>query len=53
MQINIESESEEQVFLPKINTPLELKINKIIIYQSDLKPNGPIYTPLWTGNLNN
>ena len=44
---------EEQIFLPEINDPIEYKINKIILFRSDLKSSGPLYTPLWTGNLNN
>lgn len=44
--------NDEQFFLPELNNSLEFKIDKIILYKSDLRPNGPVYTPIWTGELN-
>lgn len=41
----------DTIILPKINNSIIIKIDKVILYKSDLKSNGPIYTSLWTGKL--
>ena len=44
---------DEPIRLPEINDPINFYVNKVILYKSDLKPGGPVYTSLWTGTLNN
>lgn len=43
----------EKIILPYLNNSKVFKVNEIILYRSDLKPEGPQYTSLWKGNLSN
>ncbi len=45
--------SPEKAILPPLDTKYNFKTDKIILFKSELKPEGPIYIPLWIGNLKN
>lgn len=41
----------ERIILPQMNNSMVFKVEKIILYKSDLLPNGPMYTSLWSRKL--
>ncbi len=43
--------ADNEITLTSWNKSLQFRSDKIILYKSDLKPDGPVYTSLWTGRL--